>query len=82
MRTFSGVHAVARDARWRMQRVAIFFEALFAVVVVGLVAIDRVPPRPRLECERHSAVLRSPYPHPYGEPPVSEWTTCVWRRAW
>lgn len=79
MRTFADASAVARDARHRLQRVSIFFEALFAVVVVGLFALDRVPPRPHLECAHHEAQTMSHYPHPYGEPPPSTWTTCVWR---
>ena len=79
MNVFLDVASVARDARCRVQRVAIFFEALFVVAAVGLVAIDRVPPRPRLDCTRHEAQTMSHYPHPYGEPPAVQWTTCVWR---
>ena len=79
MDTFLDVGSVARDARRRVQRVAIFFEALFVVGAVGLVALDRVPPRPHLECTMHEAQTMSHYPHPYGEPPAAQWTTCVWR---
>jgi hypothetical protein len=79
VRTFPDVGSVARDADWRTRRITLFFEALFAVAVVGLFAIDRIPPRPRLECRVHRAQTESHYPHPYGEPPPVEWTTCVWR---
>lgn len=79
MTVFPDVSSVSRDARWRVQRVAIFFEALFAVSVVGLVIVDRVPPRPHLECVVHRAQTMSHYPHPYGEPPAAEWTRCEWR---
>lgn len=79
MDTFVDVRSVARDARWRVQRVAIFFEALFALTAVGLVAIDRIPPRPRLECVVHEGQTMSHYPHPYGEPPPVQWTRCEWR---
>ena len=77
--TFANVGSVARDAQWRLQRVAIFFEALFAIAVVGLIVIDVMPARPRLDCTIHRAQTMSHYPHPYGEPPPVEWTTCVWR---
>jgi hypothetical protein len=82
-RTFADVLSVARDADRRFRRVVVFFEALFAVAVVGGVVLDRLPPRPRLECTAHRAQFMSPYPHPYGEPPPSDWATCVWepRRA-
>jgi hypothetical protein len=77
--TFVDVGSVARDARWRVQRVAIFFEALFVVTAVTLVAIDCVPPRPHLECVTSEGQTMSHYPHPYGEPPPAQWTRCVWR---
>ena len=51
---------------------------VFVVSVVGLVALDRIPPKPHLECRVHRAQTMSHYPHPYGEPPEVEWTTCVW----
>lgn len=78
MRTFFDVGAVERDAQRRTQRVAIF-EALFAVAIVGTFALDRIPPRPRLECQIHRAETQSHYPHPYGDAPPVEWTTCAWR---
>ena len=79
MKTFADVGSVARDAERRFQRVAIFFEVLFAVSIVGAFVLDTIPPRPRLECQIHRAQTQSHYPHPYGEPPPVEWTTCVWR---
>lgn len=79
MSTFADVSCVALDAEWRVRRVAIFFEALFVVALIGLVAIDLVPRRPRLECTTHRAQTMSHYPHPYGEPPPVEWTRCEWR---
>jgi len=78
MDTFVDVRSVTRDARWRLKRVVLFFEALFAVSVVGMIALDRIPPKPHLECRVHRAQTMSHYPHPYGEPPEVEWTTCVW----
>ncbi len=79
MDTFPHVPAVMRDAKWRTTRVALFFETLFFLSVVGLIAIDRIPPRPRLECHTSRGQMMSHYPHPYGEPPEVEWTRCVWR---
>jgi hypothetical protein len=79
MTTFFDVGAVERDAQRRTQRVAIFFEALFALAVVGTFALDRMPARPHLECQIHHAQTQSHYPHPYGDAPPVEWTTCAWR---
>jgi hypothetical protein len=79
MRTFFDVSAVERDAQRRTRRVAIFFEALFAVAVVGSLALDRLAPPPHIECQFHHAQTQSHYRHPYGEPPPVEWTTCAWR---
>ncbi len=79
MNTFLDVSSVVRDAEWRLRRVTIFFEVVFAVSVVCAFVIDTIPPRPRLECQIHRAQTQSHYPHPYGEPPPVEWTTCVWR---
>jgi len=77
--TFADVSSVALDAQWRVRRVAIFFETLFLVVVIGGVIVDLTPRRPRLECTKHVAQTMSHYPHPYGEPPAVEWTRCEWR---
>jgi hypothetical protein len=79
MKEFADVGSIMRDAEWRLRRVAIFFEVLFALAVACAIVIDLVPPRPRLECRVHRAQTMSHYPHPYGEPPAVEWTTCVWR---
>ncbi len=79
MRTFVDIFSVERDARWRLQRVAIFFEMLFAIAIVALFVVDRMPRRPRLECVVHRAQTQSHYPHPFGDAPPVEWTTCVWR---
>lgn len=79
MSTFLDVGSVERDANWRLKRVVIFFEALFVVSVVGLIVLDRIPPRPHLECHTSRGQMMSHYPHPYGEPPEVEWTRCVWR---
>jgi len=79
MDTFADVVSVEHDARWRVQRVVILFEALFVVAAVGLVILDWIPPRPHLECHLAQAQTMSPYPHPYGEPPPVEWTVCAWR---
>ena len=76
---YAEIEAVADESRWRFQRVAIFFYGLFALSVVGLLALDRIPPRPRLDCHHESAMVQSPYPHPYGPPPLAEWTVCEWR---
>jgi hypothetical protein len=78
MGSFADLHAVMRDARWRTLRVTMFFEALFVVALIGAIAVDLIPPRPRLECTVHEAQTMSHYPHPYGEPPPVQWTTCVW----
>ena len=78
-RTFADVVAVVRDAHLRMRRVVVFFEALFALALVGGVALDLVPPRPHLDCRVHRSQFESHYSHPYGEPPPVEWTTCEWR---
>ena len=43
MTTFVNVVAVARDAEWRLKRVAIFFEVLFAAAIVGAIALDMIP---------------------------------------
>jgi hypothetical protein len=77
--TFLDVCSVERDAHWRHRRVVLFFEALFIASALGSVALDMIPPRPRLECQVHRAQTQSHYPHPYGEPPPVEWTTCAWR---
>ena len=79
MITFSSVRDVARDARCRILRVTIVFDALFIAFVVGAVIVDRMPPRPRLECTVHEAQTMSHYPHPYGEPPAVQWTRCEWK---
>lgn len=79
MSTFADVSSVALDAEWRVRRVAIFFEALFVVAVIGGIVVDLMPRRPRLECTTHRAQTMSHYPHPYGEPPPVEWTRCEWR---
>jgi hypothetical protein len=80
MTTFESVRAVARDARCRLLRVTLFFDALLVVFVVGAFIVDRIPPRPHLECTMHHAQTMSHYPHPYGEPPEAQWTRCEWRR--
>jgi hypothetical protein len=60
--------------------VALFFEVLFALAIVGLFALDRIPRGPHYECVVHRARMQSPYPHPYGLPPESVWSTCVYIR--
>ncbi len=77
--TFADVGALERDARRRLQRVALVFEALFALTAMGLVILDLIPPKPHLECHVAQTQTMSHYPHPYGEPPPSEWTVCAWR---
>jgi hypothetical protein len=79
MIAFSSVRAVARDAQCRLLKVTLFFDALFVVAVVGAFILDRIPPRPHLECTVHEAQTMSPYPHPYGEPPAVQWTRCEWK---
>ena len=78
METFPHVAAVVRDAQRRITRVTLFFEVLFAVTVVGLIVLDRLPPAPHYECAVHHAQVQSPYPHPYGLPPEGTWTTCIY----
>ncbi len=77
--TFHSVAAVARDAEWRVKRVAIFFEVLFVIGAIVGAWVDTLPRRPRLDCVVHRAQTMSHYPHPYGEPPPAEWTRCEWR---
>src|SRR5438874_13507317 len=79
MTTFENVRAVARDARCRLLRVTIFFDALFVVFVACSIILDRIPARPHLECTTHRAQTMSHYPHPYGEPAAVEWTRCEWK---
>lgn len=79
MITFSSVRDVARDARCRILRVTIFFDALFVAFVIGAIIVDRIPPRPHLECTQHHAQTMSHYSHPYGEPPAVDWTRCEWK---
>ena len=78
MRTFDSVAQVAQDAAHRVKRVTCFFQCALVAFLALSVAIDRLPPTPKLECEKRAAVLMSPYPHPYGEPPASTWTVCEW----
>ncbi len=70
---------IAHDARRRLQRVAWFFEALFALGICGAIALDLQPPARRLDCHKETAQVMSPYPHPYGLPPAGTWTVCEWR---
>jgi hypothetical protein len=76
---FDDVAEIARDARKRMCRVTWFFHGLFALSIGGAIALDMQPPNPKLECHKESAQMMSPYPHPYGLPPVGTWTVCEWR---
>ena len=78
MQTYDTVAQVADDAHRRVRRVACFFQSLFVVFVATSIAIDLSPPSPRLECHKESAQMMSPYPHPYGLPPVGTWTVCEW----
>jgi hypothetical protein len=78
--TFAHVAAVLKDAKWRRTRVALFFEVLFALSLVGLLVLDRLPPGPHYECGVHHAQTQSKYSHPYGEPPEAVWSTCVYVR--
>lgn len=72
--------AVAREAHRRVQRVSCFFQAVFALSIVALIAIDLTPSRPRLDCHKVEAQVMSHYPHPYGEPPPVTWSACKWVR--
>ncbi len=77
MQTYDTIAQVADDAARRVRRVVCFFQSLFVVLVACAIAID-LTPSPRLECHKESAQMMSPYPHPYGLPPVGTWSVCEW----